>query len=406
MVSVAEAFKLVAAHVLALPTETVSLGESVGRVLAQEITADRDSPPWRKSMMDGFAVRSEDINAGQKLLPVNETVTAGGSPTMAVESGTATRIMTGAPVPEEADAIVMIEHCSFDESLAEVRINVDSIAAGKHLMERAVNFAEGDSIFSVGRKVRDLDVGLMAEVGAAEVSVFRNPTAAVLPTGDELVMPSDSPQGPQIRNSNGPMLLAMLASKGIKAVDLGIGRDDRDSMQSQLQQGLEQDVFLLSGGVSAGTLDLVPSLLKELGVVEIFHKVVVKPGKPVFFGTHQREDGSRGYVFGLPGNPVSSLVGFRLFVQTAIRLMTGQSDAIETNPQLVELSRDHETRGDRPTFWPGRRISSPDSSVIVEPLKWNGSSDLVALGQAEGLIEFPAGTKVHEAGSEFPFWLL
>jgi len=146
--------------------------------------------------------------------------------------------------------------------------------------------------------------------------------------------------------------------------------------------------------------------LKELGVREVFHKVKVKPGKPIFFGVHDREDGSRGYVFGLPGNPVSSLVGYRLFASVAISILSGQSNAIETNPQRARLSCDHETRGDRPTWWPGRCVKSPDSHLIVEPLKWNGSSDLLSLGAAEGLIEFPAGSQTHAAGTEFPFWEL
>ena len=163
-------------------------------------------------------------------------------------------------------------------------------------------------------------------------------------------------------------------------------------------------MLLLSGGVSAGTLDLVPSLLKELGVKEVFHKVKVKPGKPIFFGVLDRDDGSRGYVFGLPGNPVSSLVGFRLFVSVAIGLLCGENGVLDPQPQMAKLSKDHETRGDRPTWWPACRAKSADSQLVVEPLGWNGSSDMVALGKAEGLIEFPAGTKVHDAGSEFPFW--
>jgi molybdopterin molybdotransferase len=177
-------------------------------------------------------------------------------------------------------------------------------------------------------------------------------------------------------------------------------------MMPKLQEGLGHDVLLLSGGVSAGKLDLVPSLLQELGVQQVFHKVQVKPGKPIFFGIHDRSDGSRGYVFGLPGNPVSSLVGFRLFISTALRVLSGESNSIESGLQKVKLSKDHETRGDRPTWWPGRLVSSHDSHLIAEPLKWNGSSDLLALGKAEGLIEFPAGTQTHAAGSKFPFWEL
>ncbi|QEG21218.1 molybdopterin molybdotransferase MoeA [Mariniblastus fucicola] len=406
MVSVEEALRLISQNVSALSIETVALEKAVGRVLAAEILADRDSPPWRKSMMDGFAVRSSDINSGTKNLTIVETVMAGGAPKKVVESGQATRIMTGAPVPEGADAIVMIEHCQFEEGSDRVVIEAESVATGKHLMEAAANFARRERIFAAGRKVRAVDVGLLAEVGAVELSVFKQPTVAVLPTGDELVSPDETPRGPQIRNSNGPMLIAMLGEMDIAATDLGIGHDNREAMQSKLKQGLEHDLLLLSGGVSAGTLDLVPSLLKELGVKEVFHKVKVKPGKPIFFGVHDRKNGSRGYVFGLPGNPVSSLVGFRLFVTVALSILTGKSNAIETSPQLAKISCDHETRGDRPTWWPARRLPSPDSHMIVQPLVWNGSSDLLALGKAEGLIEFPAQGKIHKAGSEFPFWEL
>ena len=406
MVSVEEALRLLVENVRPLGHETVLLKDAAKRVLAEDISADRNSPPWRKSMMDGFAVRSSDINAGTQKLKVIETITAGEAPSVAVETGQSTRIMTGAPVPEGADAIVMIERCSFEEGSTEVTIELDSIDAGKHLMETGTNFREGDQIFPAGRTIRALDIGLLAEVGAAEIKVFQKPTVAVLPTGDELVTADQNPSGPQIRNSNGPMMLALLADKGIDAIDLGIGRDNRDDMHEKLKQGLQQDVLLLSGGVSAGTLDLVPSLLKELGVKEVFHKVKVKPGKPIFFGIHDREDGSRGYVFGLPGNPVSSLVGFRLFASVAFSILSGQSDAIEAKPQRAKISRDHETRGDRPTWWPARRITSEDSHLIVEPLTWNGSSDLLSLGMAEGLIEFPAGGNVHEAGVEFPFWVL
>lgn len=404
MVSVEEALKLIVQHVSQLHVETVNLCDAAGRVLASDVKADRDSPPWRKSMMDGFAVKSSDINGGHHKLTVNETVTAGGSPTVPVEPGQATRIMTGAPVPEGADAVIMIERCRHEEGSEVVEIEVDSIESGKHLMEAAANFATGDLIFPAGRRVRALDIGLLAEVGANELSVFRTPTVAVLPTGDELVAPNQQPTGPQIRNSNGPLMMAMLKAKGIEATDLGIGRDQREDMLPKLKQGLEHDVLLLSGGVSAGTLDLVPSLLKELGVEEVFHKVKVKPGKPIFFGVHKRSDGSRGYVFGLPGNPVSSLVGVRLFVAVALKLLCGETNAIESAPQIAKLCKDHETRGDRPTWWPGRRVTSKDCQLTVEPLQWNGSSDLLALGKAEGLIQFPAGTKMHEAGTEFPFW--
>lgn len=405
MITVEDAFRLVAQHVEPLSTTSVPLGDALGMTLAVDATADRDSPPWRKSIMDGFAVCADDIGGSSTTLEIIETVAAGASPTKRVQSGQATRIMTGAPMPEGADSVVMIERCKIDEAASQVNIEEMTLRHGQHVMDRKSNFAEGQLIFAAGHRVRDIDIGLLAEVGAATVEVHQRPTAAVLPTGDELVDVSLLPEGPQIRNSNGPMLLAMLNSRGVEAVDLGIGRDDRDDLLAKMKQGLESDLLLLSGGVSAGTRDLVPQLLIECGVQEVFHKVKMKPGKPVFFGTHVRADGRRGFVFGLPGNPVSSLVGFRLLVCHALARMAGS--ALQSKPTLpmYRTANEHQTRGDRPTFWPGRIVES-DAGPLVEALDWKGSSDLRTLGHAEGLIEFSIPGKTYPKSELLPFWPL
>jgi len=403
MISIEEAFRLVAENVGPLATTGIELGQAVGMTLAADVNADRDSPPWSKSIMDGFAIRAQDVGPGNKL-KVIETVTAGNAPTKIVEPGQATRIMTGAPMPEGADSVVMIELCEFDESAGEVSIDQESIRLGQHVMNQKANFADGQLIYPAGHKIRDIDVGLLAEIGAAKVEVFQRPSAAVLPTGDELVDASQMPEGPQIRNSNGPMLVVMLESRGVRTVDLGIGRDERDDLTAKMKQGLEHDLLILSGGVSAGTLDLVPELLVECGVEAVFHKVKVKPGKPVFFGTHRRSDGRQGYVFGLPGNPVSSLVGFRLLVCHALNRMAGSPDVAKPTMPLCSLTKEHATRGDRPTFWPGRVVETELVSKFVEPLDWKGSSDMRTLGAAEGLIEFPRPGETYRAGEALPFW--
>ncbi len=402
MIELENALELIRETVRPLETENVALSEAIGRTLASDVCSDIDSPPYDKSMMDGFAVRSKDIAGGTREFKVLETIAAGGTPDHRVTSGTVSRIMTGAPVPEGADCVIVVEWTSSrkDDSgrelmVCEVPADV-SVPAGRHVIRRAENIADGKIVLKSGESLRGLDAGLLAEVGAANVNVFRRPQVAVLPTGNEIVDCSQRPGRSQIRNSNGPMLVAMTREDGLTATDLGIAADDRDSLRELVEKGLEHDVLILSGGVSMGDFDLVPGVLKEAGVQEVFHKVKMKPGKPVWFGVRET-GGRRSYVFGLPGNPVSSLVGFHLLVRGAFRLLSGRSDVLPRTMKAI-LDAPHEARGNRPTFWPGAWSVPTDSHHRVTPLAWRGSSDLSPLAQAQVLIRFPAGTKKYEPG--------
>lgn len=407
MITVEEAFTAVESTVTALPSERVSLSSAVGRVLAANVCSDVDSPPHDKSVMDGFAVRAADVADGVTDFRVLETIIAGGLPTQEVTPGTTARIMTGAPLPRGADSVVMIEMSNLgytDPTPNWVTLKVTgTFTAGKHQMKRAGNFAKDDLIFASHHLIRPVDVGLLAEIGAAEVDVFARPTVAVLPTGDELVDCGQSPAASQIRNSNGPMIGAIADSWGAMVTDLGIGVDQREDLEARIATGLTHNALILSGGVSAGTMDLVPEVLTSQGVKTVFHKVKVKPGKPIFFGVAEKSDGQHCYVFGLPGNPVSSLVGMHLFVSTAMRILTGRNKRC-LRPQSwgAILSTDHQTRGDRPTYWPGR-ISDSTDPRMVEPLRWNGSSDLLSLREAEGLIHFPVRASRYQAGDQVEF---
>lgn len=392
-----------------LETETVSLTDAVGRVLCEEVLSDVDSPPHNKSVMDGFAVKSSDIAAGVRDFRVLETIVAGSVPTQTITDGTTSRIMTGAPLPAGADSVVMIEMSNLgysDPTPPQVTLDVTPpFAKGKHQMPQAGNFAKGDSIFSAGHRIRPVDIGLLAEIGAATVNVFSRVKVAVLPTGDELVDCGDMPAASQIRNSNGPMIAAIAAGWGCEVSNLGIGVDDVEALTAKMTQGLKQDVLILSGGVSAGTLDLVPDVLASLGVEKMFHKVKVKPGKPIFFGVSKTQSESQTHrclVFGLPGNPVSSLIGMHLFASTAVAILSGrQSTSVRPLRWDATLTAPHQTRGDRPTYWPGRRDRSDPRNVA--PLKWNGSSDLLSLRDAEGLIHFPVRESPFEPGDAVEF---
>jgi molybdopterin molybdotransferase len=246
-----------------------------------------------------------------------------------------------------------------------------------------------------GCVLRPVEVGLLAAVGRARVRAVPRPTAAVLSTGDELVEAPEVPGPGQIRNSNGP-LLAALAAREARPSNLGIARDRLESLGPLVRQGLEHDVLILSGGVSAGKLDLVPAVLKEAGVEACFHKVRMKPGKPVYFGTRANPSGRSGLVFGLPGNPVSALVCFELFVRPALRRLGGQE---QVGPRSVAaaLGEDFAHASDRPTYYPAQ-LEVVGTGWQVRPAAWFGSADLRGLARANGLMILPAGEQQRRAG--------
>ncbi|HWB12911.1 MAG TPA: gephyrin-like molybdotransferase Glp [Pirellulales bacterium] len=394
MISLDEALNKIRVYVRPLASEHVPLAEALDRVLAGDVTSDVDSPPHDKSIVDGYAVRSADYTSPASVFTVLEEVVAGAVPKRAVVPGTATRIMTGAPLPEGADAVVMVEQTELLDP-ASVRIDVPRIAAGQNIMRRAASMRKGEKVLTTGHTVRPMEVGLLAEVGQSQVAVFRRPRVAVLPTGNELVSPAEIPAAGQIRNSNGAMLLAAARRAGCDSTDLGIGRDDHESLRRLIAEGLQGDVLLISGGVSAGVLDLVPGVLAELGVRQVFHKINLKPGKPLWFGVLETDAATR-LVFGLPGNPVSSLVCFELFVRPALRAMTGHP--FEPRGTIAaRLSADFQQRGDRVTYHPGR-LDRSAGTTTVEPLLWKGSGDLRTLAAANALIRFDPGAGLFKSG--------
>jgi molybdopterin molybdotransferase len=308
--------------------------------------------------------------------------------------------MTGAPLPAGADAVVMVERTRLlDERRVQVEDRVP--APGQNILRRGTEMRRGETVLPAGAVLRPQEVGVLASVGRAAVSAVPPPRVAVLPTGDELVEPEQAPGPGQIRNSNGPMLLAQVGRAGGVPLYNGIARDRLDSLQPLVAWGLAADVLILSGGVSAGRLDLVPGALRDTGVTPHFHKVEMKPGKPVFFGTRERP-GAAGppvLVFGLPGNPVSSLVCFELFVRPALRRLAGHA---EPGPHFLRaaLADDFAYRTERPTYHPAH-LEMTDAGRRVRPVKWFGSADLLGLTRANALVLLPAGDHQHRAGQVF-----
>lgn len=406
MISVDEALALVLGHARPRPPARLPIAEAPGLILAEEVFSHIDSPPYDKSLVDGYAVRREDLLGPAVDLAVLEEVTAGQTPTRKVISGTAIGIMTGAPLPDGADAVIMVEateplpDCG---GTAMIRIAAQKAKPGQHIMPRGTSIRSGDRILTPGRTLRPIEIGLLAEVGAADVLVHPRPTVAVLATGNELVPTEQVPGPSEIRNSNGPMLRALVHCAGGLARDLGIGRDDEQELARLARQGLECDVLVLSGGVSAGVLDLVPNVLKRMGVAQVFHKLDLKPGKPLWFGAASGDRGDT-LVFGLPGNPVSTLVCFELFVRPAI-VRLGGGLANQRSLQPARLAKDHRHRSDRVTFYPAR-MTERDGEMVVEPLAWQGSADLRTLASAGCLVRFSAGGRDYAAGERVEIYTL
>jgi molybdopterin molybdotransferase len=365
---------------------------ALGLVVAEDILADRDLPPFPKAMMDGFAVRAADCVQANSSLTIIEVITAGKLPTKAISAGQAARINTGSPVPDGADAVMMIEDCR----IAGDRVTISGTpASGQHIQPVGREMRRGETVIAAGTVLGPAHFAVLSTVGRTSVKAYPAPRVALLATGNELVEPAMTPGPGQIRNSNVTMLVAQCVQVGALPRSLGIARDDRDHLRSMIKEGLTADVLILSGGVSAGTLDLVPELLQELGVRPVFHKVAMKPGKPLFFGTFEKT-----LVFGLPGNPVSSFVGFELFVRPAILRLRNVQPAIPIllRLPLMEAVKHH---GDRPTYHPAKVVPQ-DVGEAVSIVPWHGSPDLKGLCPANALVLLEPGERTYPAGSLVP----
>lgn len=394
MLEVADALSKVLDRAAARPAVTRPIGESLDLILAEDVTSDVDSPPHDKSIVDGYAIISNDLQSGTAVLTVLEEVTAGRVPTHAVAPGSAIRVMTGAPVPAGADAVVMVEQSELAADGQRVALRAERVPSGQNIMPRASSMVRGTRVLTAGTLLRPIEIGVLAEVGRSHVQVVPRPSVAVLATGNELV-PADCLPGPgHIRNSNGPMLVAAAQRAGAMATDLGIARDEPGHLRALIGAGLASDILVISGGVSAGVLDLVPGVLAALGVEQVFHKVRLKPGKPLWFGVLAHKRGPR-LVFGLPGNPVSSLVCFELFVRPAIARLAGRSSALAELTAALTVGFSH--RGERPTYYPARLLED-GGPPSIEPLKWRGSGDLATLVAANALACFLPGTREYVAG--------
>jgi molybdopterin molybdotransferase len=372
----------------------VSVWDALRFVLAQEVKTDREYPPFNRSTRDGYAVTAAEATTGAKLRCVGE-IKAGDTVTQALAPGTCVQIMTGAAVPTGADAVVMIEHTRLEG--AAVQFERDT-RTGQNIVTRGSEAAAGQTILTPGMRLGYSELALAAQVGAVELQCAKKPRVAILSTGDEVVPVDQSPGPFEIRNSNSVSLAAQVRLAGGEPVLLGNAADRVEDLRGKIERGLKEDVLVLSGGVSMGKYDLVETVLKELGAEFYFDAVAIRPGKPAVFG---RRGGA--FVFGLPGNPVSTMVTFELFVAPALDLLSGAE--ARTLP-LVE-ARLGEALNEKPGlahFLPAR-VEWVGTMPVVKPLPWQGSGDVVALAKANCFLVVAADKGAIKVGEIVSVWL-
>jgi molybdopterin molybdotransferase len=404
MLTVAQALAAVLNHAQTLPPAALPLVEALGCVLAEDAVADLDSPPFDKALVDGYAVRSSDLAGQDRWLAVGQTIMAGQVPSRPLGRGEAAVVMTGAPIPPECDAVVMHERTRPRDD--GVLVIEPEVKAGQNLMIRGREMRAGEVVVACGSILVPARLGVLASVGRIDVRVVPRPLVAIVPTGDELVEPGQVPGPGQIRNSNAVLLQALAIQEGARVTVLPIAPDVPGPLATILERGLESDVLVITGGVSAGQRDLVPAALDALGVTCIFHKVRLKPGKPLWFGIGPpRGDRPAALVFGLPGNPVSGLVGFLLFVKAALSVLAGKPEP-GTGWVRGRLTSGFSHRGDRATFFPSRLVDpGADAAGLptIESLPWHGSADLRATAGADGFAIFAAGDRDYVPGDIVDF---
>jgi molybdopterin molybdotransferase len=367
-------------------TEVVPLAAAAGRTLAEKVAADLDLPPFDTTAMDGWAVPACAAATAPSSFRAAGTLGAG-QPASPLPTGFAQKIMTGAPLPPQSDAVVPVEDATEGED-GTVRLFV-APEKGAHVRKRGEVIAAGDTLLAPGRRLSPADLVLAGGAGRDSLCVVRRARAGILVTGHEVVPAASRPGPAQIRNTNGPLLHAALARCGAEPRDLGTAPDDRRALRVVLGNALAAglDLLLTTGGVSAGDYDLVPEVLQELGAVPRFHKVAIKPGKPVFFAV-----AGETLVFGLPGNPVSAAVAFDLFVRPALRKAAGVAPPLPPPVETV-LGKPAANKGPRLFFAPAN-VARKGPKLVATPVPTRGSHDVLAHARAQGLLVLPPGSRL------------
>lgn len=387
MIPIADAIKIVLEQAAPLDSETIELSKVCGRILAEEILADMDLPPFDRSQMDGYALCAEDVrNARVKLKIVGESAAGKGWDGI-LNTGETVRIMTGAPVPEGADAVQKLELAREENEMVEI---YESAKTGQNIVGRASEIQNGRRVFEAGEVVNEAMIASLASFGYSSVKVALPPRVSILATGSELVPIEQKPAQDQIRNSNSATLRAYAEKYNAVCQTPPVVADEIENLKRQIAD-LNCDVLILSGGVSVGKYDFTKTALRELGAEIYFEKVALRPGKPTVFGKLGKK-----LIFGLPGNPVSAIVTFNLFVRAALLKMQGARDC-ELKSGFAVSAGKFKGAKERDSFLPARLSTDENGRLITENMRWGGSSDFVGFARADALVFVPR-ERVYESG--------
>lgn len=393
MIDVEEAKQKILEESRRLEVVEVDLDDARARVLAEDVLADRDFPPTNRSAMDGFAVRWEDVQEPGRTLTLAGEVRAGRPvDDLRVEPGSCVRIMTGSTVPPGADTVIMVELTTEDTDAGTVSFQGEPIR-GQHIRVRGEDVGAGESVLSRGAPIDAPEIAALASVGRTRARVYRAPVVQVLSSGDEVVEPQVTPAPHQVRNSNARCLLAQLRQLGLEGHYLGIAPDTREGLSESVRAGLNGDVLLITGGVSMGKYDLVGEVLAEAGMRQVFHKVAVRPGKPMLVGRH-----GDCLVVGLPGNPVSTFTGFAVFVAPALRKMMGYARC--ENLEVTAVLSERLKRKPRRTTYHLARVAQTEDGFTALPVRAMGSGDVVSMSRANAFVITAPGAHALDPGTQ------
>lgn len=400
MISFEEASDHILSRIQPLGVEKVPLLESLGRIIGEDIYARRDIPPLDNSAMDGYALRCEDIRESSKDHPVTleviEDLPAGSVSRKTIGKGQAIRIMTGAPIPNGADTVVPVEETKKENEIVSI---FNAAEPGENIRRSGEDVKHGDRVISHGDIIRPAEMGMLASVGRSSVAVYQRPLVAILCTGDELVDVDGDLDGVKIISSNSYTLAAQVKECGAIPLQLGIAKDRKEEIEKKLRQGIRADILISSAGVSVGDYDFVKDVMKLLGMEMVFWKVAMRPGAPLAFGIISEKP-----VFGLPGNPVSSMISFEQFVRPSLLKMMGHRKLFRPVVEAV-LKEDIKKMVGKRYFIRGL-LSLEKSQYVVTTTGEQGSGILRSMVRANGLIVIPEDQEIVRAGEKVKVQLL
>jgi molybdopterin molybdotransferase len=388
MVSVEEALKIIHSKLQDFGTEEVHFTQVTGRVLDEDVTADRDFPPFHRAAMDGISISYADWVDGMRTFPVAGEQFAG-APQKSLERGTCLEIMTGAVVPIGADVVIRYEDITIEQGKAKV--NVESIEQLQSIHQKSSDAEKGSVLIEKGKRLSHGDTGILTSVGKVNVLVKKLPRVAIISTGDELVEPDKSPLPHQIRKSNVYTLCSLLNKEHLNYEVFHIDDEENEIIRVLPEILHDFELVLLSGGVSKGKRDFIPESLEKHGIQKHFHRIKQRPGKPLWFGS-----GKTTTVFGFPGNPVSTIACYTVYCQDWLNRSLG----IQSPESWAELTEDVQFEKDL-TYFVHVSISNDNGMLKAKPLRGNGSGDLVSLSNADGFIELPAEQSEFKAGEKY-----